>query len=95
MDIAISNEAAKWYKQELDLQDDDFVRFFVRYGGVGGQLPSFSLGLSVEEPEEYHVLITKENIHFYVEEADVWYFDSKDIHITYDTQSGEPNITYA
>lgn len=94
MKLSITTEAANWYRNELELDANDYVRFFVRYGGIGGQLPSFSLGLTVEEPNEYHVLTTKENIHFYIEEADVWYFDSKDIHISYDEKLDEPKITY-
>ena len=94
MDISISSEAVNWYKDALELEKDAYVRFFVRYGGVGGQLPGFSLGVSVEEPFEQHVLVTKENIHFYIEEADVWYFEEKDLHIGYDEKMEEPSITY-
>lgn len=94
MELSITTEAANWYKTELELEENAHIRFFVRYGGVGGQLPSFSLGLAIEDPSEQHVLVTKENIHFYIEEADVWYFDGKDVHISYDEKMDEPKITY-
>lgn len=33
MNITINEDALNWYKEELDLESGDQVRFFVRYGG--------------------------------------------------------------
>lgn len=33
MNMTINEDALNWYKEELDLESGDQVRFFVRYGG--------------------------------------------------------------
>jgi len=90
----ISEAAAKWYKEELDLEEQDTVRFFVRYGGVGGRIPGFSLGVSVVPPKQIHTSTTVNNLQFYIEEEDAWYFDKHDLVITFDEQLDEPQFTY-
>lgn len=94
MEIIISEEAAKWYKEELDLEDQASIRFFVRYGGVGGRIPGFSLGISVGPPRQIHTATTVNNLQFYIEEEDAWYFENQNLLITLDEQFEEPQFTY-
>lgn len=94
MNINISKETAQWYKQELGLETSSFVRFYVRYGGIGGNIPGFSLGLSVEKPSNIHTQVTVEDITFYIEESDEWYFDGKDLFVSLNSHTKEPQFTY-
>lgn len=94
MKIIISEEAAEWYKKELDLTESTYVRFYVRYGGVGGNVPGFSIGLSLEQPTEVHTETTVGDLTFYVEETDAWYFEDKNLVITLDEKLNEPQYTY-
>lgn len=94
MEIIISDEAVKWYKEELDLKENDSIRFFVRYGGVGGKIPGFSLGISVVPPRQIHTSTMVDNIQFFIEEEDAWYFGDEDLVITLDEQFKEPQFTY-
>lgn len=95
MEIQISKEAAKWYKHELDLENNDnYIRFFVRYGGFGGNIPGFSLGVSKDAPEEVHAAKEIDNITFYVEEKDAWYFEDNDLKIKFSRKKQEPEISY-
>ncbi len=94
MQIFIEEKAANWYKEELDLEEADHVRFTVRYGGVGGNVPGFSLGLSTEKPEQIHCSTEVAGVLFYIEEKDAWYFEDKDLRVSFDEELDEPYFIY-
>lgn len=95
MEIEITNEAAKWYKDELFIEDEAYVRFFVRYGGFGGRIPGFSVGISVvDKPNNIFISTEKENVVFYIEEADAWYFDGNKLTIKLEEDEKEPKLIY-
>lgn len=41
MNMTINEDALNWYKEELDLESGDQVRFFVRYGGCSNVQKGF------------------------------------------------------
>jgi uncharacterized protein YneR len=92
MKIHICNEAAKWYKNELYLQNGDCVRFYARYGGINTFLPGFSLGLSTEKPEDIGVKEEVDGVTFFIEGKDLWYFDDKNLYIDYNSNVQEPEF---
>ncbi|SDL70849.1 HesB/YadR/YfhF family protein [Sediminibacillus halophilus] len=92
MDLQISESATQWYIEELDLDKNEQVRFFVRYGGVGGHQPGFSLGVTREDPENPTADSTVNGIHFFIEEDDSWYFDGADLQVEMDSE--EPKFLY-
>lgn len=94
MKLDISQEAVDWYREELDLDDWKALRFFVRYGGVGGKIPGFSLGITSEEPEVIHASAKKDGITFYIDETDAWYFEDSDLAIELNKQLNEPEFNY-
>ncbi|WP_026570258.1 MULTISPECIES: HesB/YadR/YfhF family protein [Sediminibacillus] len=94
MDLQISETAAQWYAEELDLEENEYVRFFVRYGGMGGHQPGFSLGVTREEPENPTVDSKVNGIHFFVEEDDSWYFDGADLEVEIEQEAEEPQFNY-
>ncbi|MFC3038854.1 HesB/YadR/YfhF family protein [Virgibacillus xinjiangensis] len=95
MEIQISKEAAKWYKREMDIEEDSTsLRFYVRYGGMGGNIPGFSLGVKESIPENPHTSKKVEGLQFFIESNDAWYFDGKDLKITYSRKNDEPQFKY-
>ncbi|MEC2176775.1 HesB/YadR/YfhF family protein, partial [Bacillus amyloliquefaciens] len=44
MNMKVNKDALDWYKEELELETGDQVRFFVRYGGCSNVQKGFSLG---------------------------------------------------
>ncbi|MGG3470498.1 HesB/YadR/YfhF family protein [Neobacillus pocheonensis] len=94
MNIQISDFAAAWYKEELNLKNGDFVRFFVRYGGCSTVQSGFSLGVSTEEPVDIGAKTAMDDITFYIEEKDLWYFDDHDLFINYHSDYEEPVFEY-
>ncbi|MBM7540967.1 HesB/YadR/YfhF family protein [Amphibacillus cookii] len=90
MDITISQPAIKWFINEMNLSEGDYIRFFVRYGGHGGAQVGFSLGVSnQDEPFEPVTKTTIDGITFFVEKKDEWYFDGSDLHIKYSRKKEE------
>ncbi|UJL48028.1 hypothetical protein KFZ58_09330 [Virgibacillus sp. NKC19-16] len=94
MKLQISKEVAKWYKKELDIKDSSQLRFYVRYGGIGGNVPGFSLGITKDEPEDVHTSEEVENIIFFIEKKDAWYFEEKDLKINLNRKIMEPKFNY-
>jgi len=94
MKIIIEEKAARWYKDELQLSAPAYIRFTVRYGGMGGNIPGFSLGISSEKPEQVHTSTEVNDITFYVEENDAWYFEDKNLVVSFDEELDEPQFTY-
>jgi uncharacterized protein YneR len=93
--IDISNEAIKWFKQEMNLQMGDFVKFHARYGGKSPLHQGFSLGISDHEPHtDISAKIEKEGITFYVSEEDLWFFDGHDFQVDLNEKSGELEFKY-
>lgn len=94
MKLTISDQAVKWYIDELGLQEGSYLRFYVRYGGHSTVQSGFSLGIMQEEPETAAASTTLNEINFYVEEKDLWYFDGHDLLITFNEKLTEPEFHY-
>lgn len=94
MNIEISDLAAAWYEQEMDLKNGDFVRFFVRYGGHSSIQQGFSLGLSNEPPIDLAIKTVKNGITYYIEEKDIWYFENYNFSIDLNSKTNEPEFVF-
>jgi uncharacterized protein YneR len=94
MKIFISDEAVKWFEDEMYTSKGDSIRFFVKYGGSTPVQDGFSLGLNKEEAEDPVVKTTIKGILFFIEERDLWYFDGHDLHVGYNPTLDEPIFEY-
>jgi uncharacterized protein YneR len=94
MNIHISKDALEWFKEEMLVNEGEYVRFYVRYGGSSPLHDSFSLGVTKEEPIEAGELIEVDGRLFFVEERDLWYFDGHDLHVAFNKELEEPLYEY-
>lgn len=94
MNIQIDSESAAWYKEELQLQSSDLVRFFVRYGGHSNIQSGFSLGISKDDPFDIAVQVKIDDITYFIEEKDLWYFDGHDLFVEFNSECNEPVFHY-
>jgi uncharacterized protein YneR len=94
MNIRMNEDAAKWYMNEMFLKKGDFVRFFVRYGGCSTVQSGFSLGVEKENPVDAGVSTVIEDVTYYIEEKDIWYFDGHDLEVNFNAQFNEPEFSY-
>ncbi len=88
MKLTISKEAAAWYIQEMELQAGDSIKFFGKVYGKDG----FSFALAKMEPSRPEVEVIIDDVRFYVERADAWFFSEQDLDITLDTERNEPTL---
>ncbi|AOV07764.1 HesB/YadR/YfhF family protein [Sporosarcina ureilytica] len=79
MNIVLSDEALKWFTNEMDVSKGEAIRFFARYGGSSPLHEGFSLGVTKIEPDEASVQIEKEGVLYYIESRDEWFFDGHDL----------------
>ena len=94
MKIKLSEEAMSWFKDEMDAKPGEYIRFYARYGGSSSLHDGFSLGVTKEEPMEPSVELVVENIHYYIEERDEWYFDGHDLHVNVNPDIKELTYSY-
>lgn len=94
MEIKLSNEAFNWFKEEMEVENGDFIRFYARYGGSSPFHEGFSLGLNREQPHEIGIETIVENIHFYIEKSDEWFFNDHNLVVDMDQDSEELNYSY-
>ncbi|TDQ39755.1 HesB/YadR/YfhF family protein [Aureibacillus halotolerans] len=94
MKIDVSNQALEWFKDEMGVSDQSQVRFFVRYGGCSSVQSNFSLGVDVTIPKDPVAETTRDNILFFVEQTDEWFFDSHDLEVKFDESTDELAFTF-
>lgn len=94
MNISFSDEALQWFKDEMHIEQGDFVRFYVRYGGSSPLHESFSLGVNKEEPIDIGAKTEVDGTTFFVEENDLWFFSDHDLFVNFNEKLEEPSYEY-
>ena len=95
MDIELTKEAVEWFKDELDLPEDNKVlQFYVRYGGEFQLKQGFSPAFSVDWRDDIEIGFEQsyDGLNVVVAEKDLWYF--KDDVILVDVVDHEDEISY-
>ena len=93
MGFSVSKEAAKWYIEEMGLEHNNFVRFFVKiYGGIPTAHPNYFLGLAVGKEGEVGIKDVVEEITFYFNSHDDWFL--KDYHLKVEMGKDEPEFIF-
>lgn len=95
MEIELSDNAVSWFKEELDLPEDDKVlQFFVRYGGEFQLKQGFSPAFSVDKKNDLEIGYENnyEGLDVVIAEHDLWYF--KDNNLFIDVSDGLDEISY-
>jgi uncharacterized protein YneR len=94
MMIQVAEDAAEWYKRELDLAGGQSIRFFARYSAGGHIHPGFSLGIEVQKPKSPGLTTTVGGLTFYMEEQDLWYLDGYNLKVEYDRDTNDIRYEY-
>ncbi|CAM3913768.1 HesB/YadR/YfhF family protein [Alkalicoccus chagannorensis] len=95
MELNITDQAAAWFKDEIDLNQGDYIKFFAKYGGTSPIQSGFSLAFEpYQEPMKTGVSTEKDGIKFFVEDGDLWYFDGHDLTVDYDQNKEEIVFDY-
>ncbi|SET15477.1 Uncharacterized protein YneR [Oceanobacillus limi] len=82
MGLHVKEEAANWFIEEMDLEQGDFVQFFLKiYGGIPTIYPNYFLGMSYGKHGDIHVKDEVEGITFYLNEEDSWILEEYDLEV--------------
>ncbi len=81
MNLEITEKAIEWFKNELEFHDDQALRIFVRYGGEFQLKQGFSPAFTVDplSASEIGFKDVKNDIPFFIDEKDLWYFEGNDL----------------
>jgi uncharacterized protein YneR len=91
MSLQITEEAAKWYIDEMGLENGDYVQFFLKiYGGIPTEHPNYFLGVSVGFDGEIGVKKEIEGVTFYFTEKDAWFLDEFEMKVV----MGQDEVEY-
>ncbi|MFB7155795.1 MULTISPECIES: HesB/YadR/YfhF family protein [unclassified Lysinibacillus] len=94
MNIVLTDEALQWFKQEMEVESGDTIRFYARYGGSSPFHEGFSLGMTREEPIEIGVKTVIDDVIYYIDEKDLWFFNDHDLYVDVDATNDELKYEY-
>lgn len=89
MKLIVEQPAASWYKSQMELQQGDHVRIYVRLGGCGSVHPGLSLGVMKDQPREIGLMEEVEGVNFYIEQDNLWYLEEKELTVSFDAPTEE------
>ncbi|MFJ8090267.1 HesB/YadR/YfhF family protein [Lysinibacillus sp. NPDC095746] len=81
MNIVLTDEALQWFKQEMEVDSGDTIRFYARYGGSSPFHEGFSLGMTREEPFNIGVKKVIDDVTYYIDEKDLWFFNNHSLYV--------------
>lgn len=92
--IVLSDEALHWFKEEMEVEPGDAIRFFARYGGKSPLHEGFSLGVTKEAADEAVIETKHDGAVYYIERRDQWFFVEHDLHVNVDSTLDELSFSY-
>lgn len=95
MNIQVTEEALRWFKEEMEASIGDTIRFYARYGGSSPFHEGFSLGMNREEPHDLGVQKEIDGIYFYIERDDLWFFNDHDLIVDVSQETDELKYNYS
>ena len=94
MKLTLSEEAINWFKEEVGLTHEDHLKFYAEIYGSSPVQESYSLGFAKDYPIDITASLEVDGIVFYIEEADLWYFNGHDLHVEYNDTKDELEFKY-
>lgn len=94
MNLTITPAAVDWFKDEIVLEKGMGIKFYGKVYGKTEVHEGFSIGMSVDRPENPLVEKEIDGILFYIEETDDWFFKGYDLTVDYDEGLDEPKYSF-
>ncbi len=95
MEIRVSDQAIQWFKNEVEVNEGETVKFQAKYGGNSPIHEGFSLAFSLNEPLKDTITSKeKEGITFFIDGTDAWYFEGYDLIVNFDETLEEVTYDY-
>ncbi|MCP1427024.1 uncharacterized protein YneR [Paenibacillus xylanexedens] len=78
--FVISDQAIDSFKNEWELEEDQYVRIYAKY--VGGGSDAFTIGINASAtPVDPALVQSIGGFHFFVEKTDAWILEDELLHI--------------
>lgn len=90
MEITVSDAAIQWFKNEMDLQAGEGIRFFGKVYGKTNVHEGFSIGIAREIAMDPLVKIEIDGLIFSIDNTDDWFFAGYDLAVDYDVDKDSP-----
>lgn len=90
MEITVTEKAQKWFEEEMAITNNNGVRFLAKIYGDSPIHDGFSVGIQVAEPENVVALKRVNDISYFIEENDEWFFAGYDLEVAFDEKLNEP-----
>lgn len=95
MKLTITPKAQEWFKREIELGDNQGIKFYGKVYGKTQVHDGFSVGMSVDTVDSPLVKTIIDDQLFYIEEADEWFFKGYDLVVDYNAQLDEPMYEFS
>lgn len=94
MKIEATPEVLKWFHNELSISSGMGIRFFGKVYGSTNVHDGFSVGMSVDQPENPVYKVVLDELLFFIEDSDAWFFQNYKLLIDYDEKLDEPKYVF-
>lgn len=94
MKITVSLAAQQWYKNNLELKPGDGLHFYGKVYGRTNVHFGFSLAFVKQKPQHPYYQAVYQEISYYFDEEDIWFFTGYDLQIDYDADFDGPTYTF-
>lgn len=90
MKIEVTDQALKWFRDELDLEPGDKINFYVQTYVHTGLHEHFTTAFKIEPHDNNaSASVTIDRITFYINESDEWFFKGLDLLVEYNVETDE------
>lgn len=96
MKLTVSSKAAEWFKEEVGLLPGYGIQLKAKVYGSSPISEGFSLFIEPAQPcREIGAEYTADNnLKFFVDQEDMWFFDGHDLSVEFDEKLKEPKYIY-
>lgn len=90
MKIEITDSAKEWFENEVGLEKGNGVRFMGKVYGKTEVHEGFSVGMEVTQPVDVLVKTTINDVTYFIDKNDEWFFNGYDLQVSFDKKRDEP-----
>ena len=94
MKLTIDEKSQAWFEEEMGVSKERGVRFLGKVYGCSPFNEGFSLSVEVDTPNNPFVSVEKNEIIYFVETGDEWFFQGHDLEVVFDEKLKEPSYSY-
>ena len=94
MKLTVTPKAQQWFETEVGVSANDGVRFFGKIYGKTDVHDGFSMAMSVEKPTQPLIKQVLNDVPYFIEETDDWFFNGYDLTVDYDEIKDEPKYLF-